>query len=136
MGHSKAPSQRQLRVGELIRHELAKIFNRGDVYDDVIERAGVTVLEVQPSPDLRNATAYVRPLMPGSIDDLVAALERNRRHIRGLLAPKLKLKYMPDVRFKPDTALDYAGHIDGILNDPKVVRDLDHDDLDHGGQPE
>lgn len=124
MGKSNAPSQRQLRVGELIRHELASIFSRGDVHDGVIERAGVTVLEVQPSPDLRMATVYVRPFLVRNNEELLNALRRNRKHIRGLLAPRLKLKYMPDLRFELDTALDYAGHIDDILKDPKVARDL------------
>ena len=124
MGQSRTPSQRQLRVGELIRHELAGIFSRGDVYDSVIERTGVTVVEVQATPDLRMATVYVRPFVAGQGDELLAALEKNRRRIRGLLTPKLQLKYMPDLRFKIDTALDYAGHIDELLKDPKVARDL------------
>jgi ribosome-binding factor A len=124
MGQSKAPSQRQLRVGELIRHELAGIFSRGEVYDNVIERAGVTVVEVQATPDLRMATVYVRPFVAGQGEALLVALEKNRRRIRGILTPKLKLKYMPDLRFKMDTALDYASHIDELLKDPKVARDL------------
>ena len=124
MAKSKPPSQRQLRVGELIRHELAQIFGRGDTHDAVIDRAGVTVLEVQASPDLKIATVYVRPLLDGDADGLMQALQKNRRRIRGLLSPRLTLKFMPDLRFKLDTALDYAGHIDDILRDPKVARDL------------
>ena len=124
MRQSREPSQRQLRVGELIRHELAGIFSRGEVYDTIIERSGVTVVEVQATPDLRMATVYVRPFAAGHGDELLAALEKNRRRIRGILTPKLKLKYMPDLRFKLDTALDYASHIDELLKDPKVARDL------------
>jgi ribosome-binding factor A len=124
MPHSRAPSQRQLRVGELIRHELADIFSRGDVVDPAVERAGVTVTEVQMSPDLRLATAYVRPLRPEAGDDLVPALDRHRRFLRGLLAPRLTLKFVPEVRFRRDTAADYAERIDRLLKDPQVARDI------------
>ena len=129
MSKTKGPSQRQLRVGELIRHELSALFMRGDVMDPVIEKMGVTVLEVATSPDLKIATAYVRPFQPeGDGDALVQALKRNARFIRGELAPKLDLKFMPEFRFRLDTASDYASSIDRLLADPKVVRDLDHDD--------
>ena len=129
MASSRAPSQRQLRVGELIRHELSAILLRGEVVDPVIERTGVTVHEVAVTPDLRIATAYVRPFQPGGDPAaLVAALERNRRFIRGLLSPALKLKFMPDLRFKVDTATDYAARIDELFADPQVARDLSHDD--------
>lgn len=125
MPHSRsAPSQRQLRVGELIRHELAGIFSRGDVMDPVVEHAGVTVTEVRMSPDLRLATAYVRPLRADGGEALVAALERHRRFIRGLLSPRLTLKFMPDIRFRLDTAADYAERIDRLLRDPQVARDI------------
>lgn len=118
-----APSQRQLRVGELIRHALAEVFSRGETNDPDLERMGVTVVEVQASPDLRLATAYVRPFLERDNDALLEALGRNRRHIRGLITPRVKLKFMPDVRFRIDTALDYAGHIEDILNSPAVRRD-------------
>jgi ribosome-binding factor A len=129
MAKSKGPSQRQLRVGELIRHELSALFMRGDVMDPVIEKQGVTVLEVTTSPDLKIATAYVRPFQPGgNPDQLIEALNRNRRFIRGELAPKLDLKFMPEFRFRIDTASDYASSIERLMADPKVARDLDHDD--------
>lgn len=130
MARTKGPSQRQLRVGELIRHELSALFMRGDVIDPVIETSGVTVLEVTTSPDLKIATAYVRPFQPeGDPDALIEALNRNRRFIRGELAPKLELKYMPEFRFRIDTASDYASRIDALMADPRVARDLDeHDD--------
>ena len=120
----KSPSQRQLRVGELIRHELAAIFVHGDIADELIDHAGVTIVEVQLSPDLRLATVYVRPFVPGREDAFLAALERHRRLIRKLLAPRLDLKFMPDLRFRLDTALDYAAHVDEVLNRPEVARDL------------
>jgi len=124
MGQSSGPSQRQLRVGELIRHELAQVFSRGNVQDPVIERSSVTVLEVKPSPDLKIATAYVRPLLNENPTELLFALNRHKRYIRGLLAPKLKLKFTPEIRFALDTVLDKAGRIDEILRDPTVARDL------------
>ena len=124
MPHSRAPSQRQLRVGELIRHELALIFSRGDVVDPVVEHAGVTVTEVQMSPDLRLATAFVRPLRADGGEALVASLERHRRFIRGLLSPRLTVKFMPEIRFRLDTAADYAERIDRLLKDPHVARDI------------
>ena len=123
-----APSQRQLRVGELIRHALAEVFSRGETNDPDLERLGVTVLLVQTSPDLKLATAYVRPFMDHDNKALLTALDRNRRHIRGLITPRLKLKFMPDLRFRIDTALDYAGHIEDILNSPAVRRDTDGND--------
>jgi ribosome-binding factor A len=129
MAKTKGPSQRQLRVGELIRHELSALFMRGDVMDPVIEKQGVTVLEVTTSPDLKIATAYVRPFQPGGDpDQLIEALNRNRRFIRGELAPKLDLKFMPEFRFRIDTASDYASSIERLMADPRVARDLDHDD--------
>jgi ribosome-binding factor A len=124
----KSPSQRQLRVGELIRHELAAIFAHGDVADALIDHAGVTIVEVQLSADLRLATVYVRPFIPGREDAFLAALDRHRRHIRRLLAPRLDLKFMPDLRFRLDTALDYAAHVEEILNRPEVRRDLERRD--------
>jgi ribosome-binding factor A len=128
MSLSKPPSQRQLRAGELIRHALAEMFLRGDVGDPALEAIGVSVLEVQMSPDLRLATAYVRPLAHREAahreDELLKLLERHRRHIRGLITPKLAMRFMPDIRFRIDTALDYAEKIDRILRDPAVARDL------------
>jgi ribosome-binding factor A len=120
-----APSQRQLRVGELIRHELAEIFTRGEVVDPVIEKAGVTVTQVEMSPDLRVASSHVRPFGGGGDGAaLVKALERHRRFIRGRLSPRLGLKFVPDLRFRLDTTADYAEHINRLLKDPHVARDL------------
>jgi len=124
MKHKSGPSQRQLRAGELIRHALAEILLRGESGDPEIDRLGATVTEVAMSPDLRIATAYVRSFVDGKGEALVAALDRNRRYIRGLLAPKLDMKFMPEVRFRIDTASDYAEKIDRLLKDPAVARDL------------
>jgi ribosome-binding factor A len=118
-----APSQRQLRVGELIRHALAEVFSRGETGDPVVERLGVTVLQVAVSPDMRIATVYVRPFMQAGGDDLIATLERHRRYLRGRVTPMLKMKFMPELRFRLDTSLDYAAHVDELLSRPDVRRD-------------
>lgn len=125
MSKGSAPSQRQLRAGELIRHALADIFLRGESGDPDLERLNPTVVEVQISPDLKIATAFVRTLVPNKEKALLEALNRNRRYIRGLVAPKLEMKFTPEIRYRVDTALDYANHIDELLRSPEVARDLD-----------
>ena len=122
------PSQRQLRAGELIRHALADILLRGDTGDPELERLAVSVVEVQMSPDLKIATAFVRGLIAGQDRRILAALQRNAKYIRGLVAPRLDAKYMPIIRFRIDTALEYAAKIDALLADPRVVADLKHKD--------
>ena len=124
MTKAAAPSQRMLRTGELIRHALAEVITRGDVGDPEIDRLVPTITEVQVSPDLKIATAYVRSLLVGKEQLAVDALQRNRKFIRGLLAPKLDMKFMPEVRFRIDTSLDYANKIDDLLHRPEVQRDL------------
>jgi ribosome-binding factor A len=125
MSKGSAPSQRQLRAGELIRHALADILLRGESGDPELERLQPTVVEVQISPDLKIATAFVRTLEAGKEQALLAALNRNKRYIRGLVAPKLEMKFTPEIRYRVDTALDYASHIDDILRSPEVARDLE-----------
>ena len=125
MSKGSAPSQRQLRAGELIRHALADIFLRGESGDPDLERLNPTIVEVQISPDLKIATAFVRTLQAGKEKALLEALNRNRRYIRGLVAPKLEMKFTPEIRYRVDTALDYANHIDEILRSPEVQRDLE-----------
>jgi ribosome-binding factor A len=125
MSKGSAPSQRQLRAGELIRHALADIFLRGESGDPELEHLNPTVVEVQISPDLKIATAYVRTLEAGKEQALLAALNRNRRYIRGLVAPKLDMKFTPEIRYRVDTALDYASKIDELLKSPEVARDLE-----------
>ena len=128
MSKGSAPSQRQLRAGELIRHALADIFVRGESGDPELERLNPTVVEVQISPDLKIATAFVRTLEAGKEQALLAALNRNKRYIRGLVAPKLEMKFTPEIRYRVDTALDYANHIDELLRSPEVARDLKKED--------
>ena len=124
MSKAHAPSQRMLRAGELIRHALAEIFLRGETSDPALDKLAPTVVEVQISPDLKIATAYVRTLFSGKEQAMLEALNKNRRYIRGLMAPKLGMKYTPDIRFRIDTALDYANKIDGILRSDVVQQDL------------
>lgn len=124
MSHSSAPSQRMLRAGELIRHALAQVILRGDIGDPEIDKLVPTIAEVQVSPDLKIATAYVRSLIMGKEQETVDVLNRNRKFIRGLLAPKLDMKFMPEVRFRIDTSLEYANKVDEILRKPEVQRDL------------
>jgi ribosome-binding factor A len=123
---SAGPSQRQLRVGEQVRHALSEALQRGEVRDDAIETAVISVNEVRMSPDLKIATAFVSPL--GARDDaaVIEALNRNARFIRGRMSPALRqMKYMPEFRFRLDTSYDNMARIDRILRSPEVQRDLE-----------
>jgi ribosome-binding factor A len=128
MPQGSAPSQRQLRAGELIRHALADILLRGETNDPELESLNASVHEVQVSPDLRFATAYVSTLIKGQEERALAALNRNKKYIRGLLARRIEMKFMPEVRYRIDTALDYASKIDQLLHRPEVARDLGKND--------
>jgi ribosome-binding factor A len=121
---SAAGSQRQLRVGELIRHELADMLSRGAIHDPVIERHMITVPEVSMSPDLRLATIYVMPLGGHDEDEVIAALDRNKRYVRGEIARRVNLKFAPEVRFRIDERFDEAERIEKLLRTPAVQRDL------------
>jgi len=122
---ARSPSQRQLKVGELIRHALAEIFSRGQVIDEVIARHSLTVPEVRMSPDLRNATCYVMPLGGGDADEVVQHLEKHKRFLRGEIAKRVNLKFMPELRFRVDTTFEASSRIDELLASPEVARDLD-----------
>ena len=122
-----APSQRALRVGELIRHALVEILQRGEVHDPALEGMVVTVAEVRMTPDLRLATAYVMPLGGKGADTLVATLERHRKYLRGEIAHRIDLRDAPEVRFRLDTSFDEGSRIDALLDRPEVKRDLDKD---------
>lgn len=121
----KPPSQRQLKVGETIRHALAEIFARGEIIDDVLSRHSLTVPEVRMSPDLKLATVYVMTLGGGEAEEAVAHLDKHKRYLRGLLAKQISMKFMPELRFKVDTSFGEASRIDELLARPEVVRDLD-----------
>ena len=124
MAHASAPSQRMLRTGEMIRHALASVIQRGETGDPEVDKLAPTITEVRLSPDLKIATAFVRSLIIGKEKQALDVLNKNRKYIRGLLAPKLDMKYMPDIRFRIDTALDYAVKIDALLQKPEVQQDL------------
>ena len=121
----KAPSQRQLKVGELIRHALAEIFARGEIVDEVLNQYSLTVSEVRMTPDLKLATVYVLPLGGSGAEDAVKHLDQHKRFLRGELARRVSLKFMPELRFRTDTAFASSQRIDELLTSPKVARDLD-----------
>jgi ribosome-binding factor A len=123
-------SQRQLRAGELVRHALAEIFSRGEVHDPVIETHMITVPEVRMSPDLRQATVYVMPLGGRDEKQVLAALERNKKFLRGEIARRVNLKFAPDIRFRMDERFDEAERIQKLLGTPAVQRDLERRDDD------
>ncbi len=121
---AKGPSQRQLRVGELLRHTLAEILLRGEVADPELNALRITIAQVAPSPDMRQATVYIHA-PPGQHDPALAALRRHAKFLRGELGRRVELKYMPELRFAIDTSLDTGERIDAILRSHEVVRDLD-----------
>jgi ribosome-binding factor A len=124
---SQGPSQRQLRVGELIRHALAEMLTRGEIHDDVLASHVVTIPEVRMSPDLRLASIYVMPLGGKDVQPVLSALERHKRYIRGEIAREVNLKFAPEIRFLPDETFDEAARIDRLLASEKVRQDLDKD---------
>lgn len=125
MRDDQGKSVRLLRVGEQIRHILAEVLSRGDVRDDVLSTHIISVSEVRVSPDLRHATAYVKPLGGGDEDAVIAALKRAARYLRGEVGRRLNTKYTPDLSFRIDESFDEAGRIDALLRSPRVARDLD-----------
>jgi ribosome-binding factor A len=125
--NNAAPSQRQLRVGELIRHKLAEMLSRGEIHDDVLASHVVTIPEVRLSPDLKLATAYVIPLGGTDTEAVLGALARHKRYIRAEIAHAVNLKFAPDIRFRSDETFAEASRIDALLASPKVRQDLDKD---------
>ena len=124
------PSQRQLRVGEVIRHRLSEVLLRGDVHDPDLNRHSITVGEVRTSPDHKVATAYVLPLGGGHADEALAALRRNKGELRHLVAKGLTLKFAPELRFQLDETFDRLDDTRRLFADERVRRDIDHDDDD------
>ena len=126
----QGPTQRMLRVGELVRHALAQLFTRGEIEDDALAGAVITVPEVRMSPDLRHASAYIMPLGGERAPEIVDALNRHQRFIRGRIAPEINLKFAPELRFLVDETFDEFGRIDALLKSERVQRDLQDDDDD------
>ena len=118
-------SQRQLRVGELIRHVLADVLVRGEVHDPALDGVVVTVSEVRMTPDLKHANVFIMPLGGKGVDTILPAFDRNKRFLRGEVAHRVNLRYAPDLHFRLDTSFDQGQKIDAILRSPEVRRDLD-----------
>jgi ribosome-binding factor A len=119
------PSQRQLRVGELIRRTLSEVLMRGDIHDPELNRISVTVGEVRTSPDLKIATAYVMPLGGEGREDLIAHLARNKHELRRIVGKKVGLKYAPDLRFRLDETFDQMDEARRLFAQDKVRRDVE-----------
>ena len=122
-GH-RAPSQRQLRVGEEIRHILAEVLSRGELRDPALHDVSLTVTEVRASPDMKNATVFVIPLGGGHLHEIVEALNRAAGYLRGQLGRELTMKFTPALTFVPDESFDAASEVERALRDPRVARDL------------
>jgi ribosome-binding factor A len=118
------PSQRMLRVAELIRHTMAELLVRSPMGDPVLESQVITIPEVRMSPDLMLATIFVMPLGGTRIADVLAALDRRKKVLRGEIARRIDLRFAPDIRFKADPSFDYGAKIDALLELPEVKRDL------------
>ena len=129
-GRAKHPSQRQLRVGEELRHILAQVLERGELHDPAVQDTPITVTEVRASPDLKNATAFVIPLGGDAAvtDRLLEGLNRAAPYLRRVLAEKVRLRHTPRINFLADISFDEAGHIEGLLRQPAVARDLEWED--------
>ena len=119
------PSQRQLRVGELIRRTLSEVLMRGDIHDPDLNRLSVTVGEVRTSPDLKVATAYVLPLAGKGQDEIIGLLARNKSELRRIIGKKLELKFAPDLRFRLDETFDQMDETRRLFAQDDVRRDLD-----------
>jgi ribosome-binding factor A len=120
----QGPSQRQLRVGEMLRHALADVLRENDIRDPDLEGVSVTVTQVKPSPDMRYATVYCEPLGGENANAIVAALNRHKGFLRGEMGHRITMKFTPDLRFVEDESFAEAQKIETILKSPEVQRDL------------
>jgi ribosome-binding factor A len=130
---ARAPSQRQLRVGEELRHRLAELLRPGELRDPALHDASITVTEVRLSPDLRNATAFVMPLGGANAEEVIAGLRRSAPFLKSRLARSLDLRHMPNIAFALDSAFESAARISALLANPAVERDL-HPDAEHNDE--
>jgi ribosome-binding factor A len=130
------PGQRQLRVGEEVRHALSSIFERAEMRDPVLSSVAVTITEVRISPDLRQATVFVMPLGGGGEENVIAALGRAKGFLRRRLGSSVRLRVVPDLTFRIDPSFAEADRIERLLRDPLVARDLGHDHGFPGETPE
>ncbi|RUP08948.1 30S ribosome-binding factor RbfA [Hyphomicrobium sp.] len=120
---AKAPSQRMLRIGELVRHKLSELLARGEIHDDVLASHVITIPEVRLTPDLKLATVYVMPLGGSDVKPVIEALTRNKKYIRAEVAHTLNLRYAPDLRFREDETFEEATRIDRLLDSDRVRQD-------------
>jgi len=133
---SEGPSQRQLRVGEALRHALVEVLARGELRDPALAEAHVTVTEVRVSPDLRAATAFVLPFAGGDAETLARGLNHAAGYFRKALADAVDLRVAPTIRFEPDRAFGQADRVEMLLRSPAVAEDLAKPDQDQGSGPE
>ncbi|MHA4835283.1 30S ribosome-binding factor RbfA [Sphingopyxis sp. MSC1_008] len=122
---TKGPTVRALRVGEQVRHILSQILARGDVHDDLLTKHPVSVTEVRMSSDLRHATVFVKSLLGKEEEAVLKALRTNTAWLQKSVAEKMTMKYAAKLKFLSDESFDEASHIDKLLRDPKVARDLE-----------
>lgn len=132
-GKTRAPSQRQLRVGETLRHALAEILERESLQDPALSGVTLTITEVDASPDLKQATVYVTRLGGGDMTGVLAGLGRVKSFLKRETAQRVRLRHLPDLRFAADTTFDQAEAIDSLLNRPEVARDLANENDDGHG---
>ena len=131
MRHNLSPegrSVRLLRVGEQVRHALSEILMRGDVHDETLASHSVSITEVRMSPDLRHATVFVKPLLGADEKEVLKALRKHVRYLRGEVSRRVNTKYAADLKFLPDESFDEGDRIDRLLREPAVARDLGGDD--------
>ena len=127
-GAASGPSQRQLRAGELIRHALVEVLREVEVHDEALAGVSVTVTEVRLSPDLRHAVCFIEPLGGGHAPEVVEALNRHARFLRGQLGHHIDMKFTPDLKFVHDESFAEAERMNRLFASPEVRRDLDHHD--------
>ncbi|HET6538343.1 MAG TPA: 30S ribosome-binding factor RbfA [Sphingopyxis sp.] len=127
---NQGPSVRVLRVGEQVRHVLSEILQRGDVHDDVLSRNPVSITEARMSPDLRHATVFIKPLLGRNEPEVLKALRTNTAYLQREVAKRIRMKYAAKLKFLADESFDEASHIEKLLRDPKVARDLTPQDGD------
>jgi len=125
MTKNRAPSQRQLKAGELIRRALAEIIAKEHLRDPALKGVSVTISEVRASPDLKHAIVFAAPLGGGDLEGVVVALNRCAKFLRGRLGKEMEMKSTPALKFVPDTSFDTASEMQDLLNRPEVKRDLD-----------
>ena len=124
------PSQRQLRVGEMLRHALADVLRRGDIRDPDLAGVSVTITQIKPSPDMRHATVFCEPLGGQNAKQVIAALNKHKGYLRGEMGREIAMKFTPELRFVEDESFAEAQKIDDLLRSSRVARDLAADDED------